>query len=553
MARVIPTDIVPSALSGVHSHEIETLLYLKDNLPDNYIVFHSIHWTNSIAKEIKVGEVDFVIVDNSGKILVIEQKNGFIEETEYGLIKKYGVIEKNVAAQIHRSIDNIYDKFKRLNTGVTKKLSIDYLFYCPDHKLKSLNAAGLDRNRIVDATQVKRLPSVVRNLMGKSDEIDKEWRKKVTDFFLHTFQLVPDVHSYISAHEKAYTRFSGGLAKLIDNLEISPFRLLIRGTGGCGKSQLAQVYYDRMVDSNHRPLLLCFNRPLAEKLKSAVQHGGMVNTWYGFCAEYVENIGYHLDFTKMNSNPNFWKQVEEMVVSSDILPDWKFDTLIIDEGQDFQEEWYEILQLFLDDEFQALWLEARHQNIRDTIKFKGGDFVVYNAKENYRTPRLIADFIQQVLPFEFECGNPLPGLGVGVTTYDHKQDQIKIVASIVENLIKQGFLYHDIAIISFRGVTSSALSDIDEIKGVKLSKFTGKYDSNKNQIITDGDLIFDSIYRYKGQQAPAIIFTDIDPENDNAPSLERLFSGMTRATVRLELLVNKNNKINRKILKANRL
>ena len=59
-----------------------------------------------------------------------------------------------------------------------------------------------------------------------------------------------------------------------------------------------------------------------------------------------------------------------------------------------------------------------------------------------------------------------------------------------------------------------------------------------------GQLTFDSVYRFKGQQAPAVILTDIDPGPDRLAHTERLlFTAMTRATVRLELVVRETNSI----------
>jgi superfamily I DNA/RNA helicase len=46
------------------------------------------------------------------------------------------------------------------------------------------------------------------------------------------------------------------------------------------------------------------------------------------------------------------------------------------------------------------------------------------------------------------------------------------------------------------------------------------------------------LYRFKGQQAPAVILADVEPEADQDRMRRLLYCGMTRATVRLELMVN---------------
>lgn len=45
MARIVPSDLTRLALSGAHEPEIEMLTTLRDALPDDYTVFHGVHWT----------------------------------------------------------------------------------------------------------------------------------------------------------------------------------------------------------------------------------------------------------------------------------------------------------------------------------------------------------------------------------------------------------------------------------------------------------------------------------------------------------------------------
>lgn len=96
-----------------------------------------------------------------------------------------------------------------------------------------------------------------------------------------------------------------------------------------------------------------------------------------------------------------------------------------------------------------------------------------------------------------------------------------------------------------RGAQSSVFSQCDQVGGVGLRHFTGEYDEDGRQVITEGHLMFDSVYRFKGQEAPAVILVAIDPNTEFLTHAERiLFCGMTRATVQLELVVNSENEYN---------
>ena len=108
--------------------------------------------------------------------------------------------------------------------------------------------------------------------------------------------------------------------------------------------------------------------------------------------------------------------------------------------------------------------------------------------------------------------------------------------------MRQGFEHEDIVILTCGGLKSSVFNDIESVHNVPLTKFTGDYDAGGNQVFTDGRLRFDSIYRFKGQQAPAVVLADIDPDWEKQDKdLPRLFCWMTRATVKLCMLINEQN------------
>jgi superfamily I DNA and RNA helicase len=59
-----------------------------------------------------------------------------------------------------------------------------------------------------------------------------------------------------------------------------------------------------------------------------------------------------------------------------------------------------------------------------------------------------------------------------------------------------------------------------------------------NPVYSEGDVMMDSIYRFKGQAAPCIIFTEIDFATLDDLALRKLFVGVTRATTKLTMIVS---------------
>lgn len=541
MAYIIPSDISQLALSGAHSGELETLQVLKQRLPSSFTVFHGVHWTRDHGSRTGFGEIDFIVLNKDGKILLIEQKNGALGETDKGLVKQYENGPKNVPTQILRNLEGIRRKFEWQNSR-SPKLELDYLLFCPDYRVTNLNAAGLDKSRIVDSTRKTDLADVIETILGEGSGDDPDREQKLREFFRQSFEVVPDVHAHISETERTFTRLSSNLANILENIEMTPLRLRVKGAAGCGKSGVAIKFYEDVLRKGRRPLLVCFNKPLREKINAIVPEGGLVQTWYGLCATFLQERGHTLDFSEMRKNPKFWDEVLEQVIAEEIPDTWKFDSLIIDEAQDFETEWFEILNLFLSEDHDVLWLEDEAQNIRRTSPSDTGEFVVYRATQNYRSTESIARFIQKTLPFEFECANPLQGMGVGVTTYGNSDEQPKLAGKILGELMARGFSPSDIVVLTMRGHENSIISGRKRLGNYTLSRFAGEYDLFGNQLISSGQIHFDSVRRFKGQQASAVIVIDVDPDDEQYEQWSRLlYCAMTRATVRLELIANRQN------------
>lgn len=242
----------------------------------------------------------------------------------------------------------------------------------------------------------------------------------------------------------------------------------------------------------------------------------------------------------------------ERVVNAEIPAAWRFDALIVDEGQDFEPEWWQIARLFIAADAPVLWLEDPEQNLsaREPAALDG--FVTWRSRRNYRSPESIARFAQRALPFAIDAVNELPGLGVDVHTYDAPEEQIDLVRRLVLALMRRGFAHEQIVIVSMRGAQSSVFSTFDRIGEVPLRRFAGNYDGPR-QVMTAGRLRFESIYRFKGQEAPAVILVDVDPAADPdrlARDEKLLFCGVTRATVRLDVLARADNAYTRRLFDA---
>ena len=65
-----------------------------------------------------------------------------------------------------------------------------------------------------------------------------------------------------------------------------------------------------------------------------------------------------------------------------------------------------------------------------------------------------------------------------------------------------------------------------------------EYDLLGDPQYSDGRVLLETVYRFKGQAVPAIIFAELDFETLDDKTLRKLFVGMTRARLKLILVVS---------------
>lgn len=540
MAHLFPSALPPREIMPGIARELETLALLKSRLPISHSVFHGVHWTRGWSASPVFGEADFILVNGAGACLVIEQKSGALLEGEAGLEKRYDSGTKSVPFQIHRTLDGLRSKFSR-QTG--RKLDLDYLLFCPDHRVRNVAAAGLDAERIVDVSQSSKLHQRILELLPEADPTVEGAR--VQRFFEQCLDLTPDIHARTQLSDRCFSRAVGGLADSVGCLTGFPLRLAVRGTAGCGKSLVALKAYRRYVDRGARPLLLCFNRDLKEKMKAVAGSGGVVETFHGAIDRILEATGRPL----AHDGTVDWDRAADMVLEGSIPDDWRFDAVIVDEGQDFAPAWRDMLDLFAKPDGDRIWLDDPDQAIQfgrapDDARWPQDGWTGYRTRLNYRSPASISRFIKAALPeFDFEAANPLPGLGVGVTEVADRDGVAVAVGAIAADLVGRGFTNEQVIVLSLKGQGSATLATQTRVGGRTLSRFTGAYDLFGNQVWSKGALRFDTIRRYKGQQDCAVIITDVEqPDSEvRGPEWRRLlFAALTRATERVEFVALKS-------------
>ncbi len=190
------------------------------------------------------------------------------------------------------------------------------------------------------------------------------------------------------------------------------------------------------------------------------------------------------------------------------------------------------LDLLLEDPEQQLYAD------REPFAVEGE--AVITSNENFRSPRALVRLcnLLRLTDEPVEALGPHEGTVPDPVTYADPRGLSNATRQAVQRCLDLGFALEDVAVITLRGRGSSALLQLDQLGPWALRRFTGAYDEQANPMWTPGPLLADTVYRFKGQSAPAVVLTECDFEQWDDKARRLLFVGLTRARLHLEWVVS---------------
>lgn len=534
MARIIPDGWETLQRSGPALRELQTLAVLAKGLPGDYTVYHAVHWTNVEGQHVIYGEIDFVVVNRAGQLLAIEQKTGALDETEHGLAKRHGGKAGLVPVQMARTIAGLRSKLARSLEIDEEAVTLDSLLYCPDHIVRAPTTAGLSPERIVDAARSGSLCRVIQEILPPGDGSPQT--PAVHRFLRDIIRLETDVSALIGQARELVTRLAGGLSHWARQIDIEPFRLRVTGTAGSGKTQLALAEYRDALERGRRPLYVCFNRPLADHFARIAPPGGLACSFHMLCDRVLRQAGQTPDFSQANA-------FERLVAEAGAVPladGLRFDTVIVDEGQDFSPAWRDQVLRHAGPQSRVLWLEDPMQNLYGHPSPELPGWVRLRADGNFRSPRPVVGFLRALLPpdIRIDALAPVAEGEVELLTYRDPEGLQHAVKQAIRKCYSAGFRHEDVAVLSYHGRGSSQVLNQDRLGPHMLRRFMGRYDLFGQPEYSQGDVLAESVYRFKGQSVPAVVLAEIDFANLDEQAVRKLFVGATRATMKLVLVAS---------------
>jgi hypothetical protein len=526
MAKLLPDLAPPTAHTAGQYVERQLLSALARSLPAAYTLLHNVDWAAVHADREQHGEVDIVIVNRAGDLLLVEVKAGAVEFSRAGIVKRYGGARKNVSAQMHGQFAALKSRLREADLAV----HLGHLLVLT-HVQVDEGTVQWPRERIVDSRDVPHLATRVMALLPPG--VEGPQTERVLHFFENRFRVAPDVTALARHQQLVTARLAAGLATWVPRIASPSGIVRVDGTAGAGKSQLALRMLKDAEAEGRRGAYVCFNRALADHVARVAPVRTQVQTFHELAQQVCRAVALAPDLNAEGAFEAMAAQAIELLQAR--APD--LDFLVVDELQDMQPAWVEALLWRLRPEGRALLLEDRDQRLyEDRPPFDIPEAVGIECAENFRSPRALVRTINmlQLASREVEALGPVEGEIPEPIVCESPPAFERGTVRAVERCLAKGFALSDIAVVTLRGRERSQLLARERLGPWTTRAFTGRFDVDGSALWTEGDLLVDTVRRFKGQSAPAIVLTECDIPQLTPLDRRLLFIGLTRARMHLE-------------------
>ena len=536
MATIHPPLSTLHPTSAGAYRERDVLLLLEQGLPDSFDVFHNVDWSTLHDDQQSFGELDAVVVAPSGHVMLLEVKAGPVSLSENTIVKTYtgigGPRSKNIEVQSRRQHGAMLD---RLSKEGLSAVHLGHLLVLADHTVAA-GTVTYPRERIVDATQLGSLCSLINSALQKNFQPDVV-RDRVMDFWANRFNVYPDASTLMGQTQKANIALADGLATWVPRISHTGGVTMIEATAGSGKSQLALKLLKDAALKKLRGAYICYNRPLADHMLQVMPPSTEVSTFHEYCVAFSRSQGLEPDFNAKG----IYEELSARLVEQADAQSARLDLLVIDESQDFESQWVQALFPRLKDSGQLYILGDADQKVYQRDDFDLTEAVHVRCMDNFRSPRKI---VQAMNRFELttepvQARSVYLGQSPGFHTYsDDGKTSIATLERCIGELLNDGILPTQIAVVTFAGRERSAVQSRDTLAGLSLKHFSGQYDAAGNPIWSTGNLLVETLYRFKGQSAPVVVLCEVDFKEFTEKERHKLFVGFSRAQFRLECVLS---------------
>lgn len=503
MAIMHPSDITKR--KHVKSEE-DFFNACRDQLSEKYHVFFSVRWYSEENGKRIDSECDFLIFNPDYGFLCVECKGGkgiYVDDDDTWFLEEYDE-DRKLRCSPYKQAEESMRFFKRYyedeletaypgiygNAVAFPKFAVSspITVESPLALTIDIEDMGNLQTRIIE---IFRYFNVKRG--GYASFMAPDAQKKFISLINKRVALSVAVGALIEDKERELAEINQTQDVVIDLLTHYP-RAFIIGGAGTGKTWIAIKKIKRCLLCGKHPLFLCYNSTLAARVKRNI---GMAGADVYSIDEFAETIlGTACEAApSVNGCKEYANLLEQ-------LPDLQqYDLVIVDEAQDFTEDWAYCANLLVKDKGSLYVFFDESQNLfsrdfGDKFFIDSEPFVLrYNIRN---TSNIYQYTLDRTALGTDTLVNQIEGVEPDVRKLTRKQAVISFVDSVVNKLVnKEGVSPEKIVILSNQRLDQSVLNDVSYVGGYPLTSLTDT---------VPGGVVFASVEDFKGLESDIIIF-----------------------------------------------
>jgi hypothetical protein len=507
---------------------------VRDQLASQWTAFYAVPWL-TIHKGVPAdGETDFVLAHPLHGLFIAEVKGGGIE---YDARKAqwYSIDRTQTRHAIRDPFDQarvgariLDEKLGAQSRWIGTDVHAGRMVVFPDATVAgNIRPDGL-RDIIIDARDLGNLRERIVQIVelwqpagGWRTPLGAARIQALESLLARSFELRLSLAEAIRETDRKIFELTDQQSHILGLLQNFP-RACVTGGAGTGKTLLAVEKARQLAKAGHRTLLCCFNRPLAEFLQqqTASVPNLVVDTFHALCERAAQETGVELperDADGQWSSEVFATALPDALLGAIDRGFEPFDAIVLDEAQDFVEEWLMHLIFTLRDAKQGAFYVFGDP--AQTVYKRRTGFIdgipVFPLTRNLRNTRHIHGAAAPHSPSPTEAVGPEgPPVEWITTTPDGIPSAVR---DAVTRLIREeGLTTSDIAVLTLRRNTIPESTQ-------HLGPFPVRFRADVPHAIR-----IDTVHRFKGLERAAIVLA-LPPDIDKARHQALLYVGMTRA------------------------